>query len=87
MAGTPCNGEPRHRHTNIVITKPMKKPILLELVTSEKPQVVQKHFVRTSSYKDTLGAVDAWVIRFTCEDESTWQTEEQLEEGINVAQL
>jgi hypothetical protein len=58
-----------HQYCDIVVTKPMKKPIVLELVTSETGKVVEEHIIRVSSYKDILDAENAWVIHFTCEDE------------------
>jgi hypothetical protein len=64
---------------------------VLELVATETSSVVRNHFSKTVSYRKTFAATDAWVIHFTCQDHyldhPVWQTEEQLEEGVNVIHL
>jgi len=84
----PCD---THQYCDIVVGGLMEKPIILELVASETPQVVEEHITRVSSYKDILDAGNAWVVHFTCQDDylksPTWQAKEQLEEGINVVHI
>jgi hypothetical protein len=81
----------QHQYCDIVITGPGAQAIILELVATARADKVEEHTTRVSSYKDILGVNDAWVIHFTCEDDyfnhPTWQTEEQLADGINVVHI
>jgi hypothetical protein len=79
------------RYCDIVIWKPQFSTILLELLATGEAHDIKSHIDRILDYKSLLGADEAWVIHFTCEDEytqnATWQSDDELKAGINVAHV
>jgi hypothetical protein len=83
--------EKEDRYCDVVIWKPQFPTILLELLATCEERDIRSHMDKILGYKSLLCADVAWVIHFTCEDEytqnATWQSDEELKAGINVAHV
>ena len=60
--------------------------IVLELLATENENTIRSHIEKTPEYKSLLGAEEAWVVHFTCQDNfrPVWQSDTELDDGVNV---
>lgn len=76
------------RSSDIVISKPGKPTIVLDLVATGTSKFIEIHVDKTPEYKELLFAKEAWVVHFTREDEYLghpyWQSDDLLNEHINM---
>ncbi|KAF8639261.1 hypothetical protein AX16_010333 [Volvariella volvacea WC 439] len=79
-----------HRYSDIVINEGLSK-IVLEFLATGDSGFIKEYIERTRKYKANLGAEEAWVIHFTCEDNylehPCWQSDELLDGGIYMAHI
>ncbi|KAF8448289.1 hypothetical protein BGX38DRAFT_1270300 [Terfezia claveryi] len=79
-----------HKYSDIIINDDESK-IVLELLATSGPGLIQEHIDRTKDYKINSGAGEAWVVHFTLEDNylqhPLWQSNEVLSEGVNVVHV
>jgi len=80
-----------HKFTDIVLKKEDNPTIVLELLATGDKNFVNSHIGKTPEYMDLLGAQQAWIIHFTCEDRSTyvpiWQSDDTLNAGVNLVHV
>jgi len=76
------------KYSDIVIKKPERSTVVLELLATGDIAWVKDHINKTPGYMELLFAEEAWVIHFTREDEYLehpyWQSNDQLNKGVNV---
>ena len=62
-----------------------------ELLATGDKSFIKEHIGNVKVYKDNMGAEEAWVIHFTCEDDylghPQWQSDELLDDNINVVHI
>jgi hypothetical protein len=77
--------ERRDQYTDITL-KNGDETIIMELLATEDPSVIQSHFEKTPEYMALHSADQVWVIHFTCEKdyEPVWQSDAQLAKGLNM---
>ena len=71
-----------------MICKPGSPTVVLELLATGDAPFIQAHIEKMPYYMELLSANEAWVVHFTCEDNyldhPTWQSDKQLNDGINM---
>jgi hypothetical protein len=75
----------KHIYSDIVLKKD-DHTIVLDLLATGDEDFIRSHVEKTPEYKSLLGAEEAWVVHFTCQDDfcSVWQTEQEPLDGVNV---
>ena len=83
-------GGNNHRYSDIVVETKSSR-IVLELLATGELDFIEEHVKRTSRYKSSLSAEEAWVIHFTREDnyleDPYWQSDELLNKNIYLAHI
>jgi hypothetical protein len=76
----------KHKHTDIILQKDDRPPIVLKLLATGDPDFVKSHIEKTPEYMALLSADEGWVVHFTCEDDydPIWQSDVELDKGVNV---
>ncbi len=73
----------RHKYSDIVLEKGSQR-IVLELLATEEPSSVESHIRKTPEYAALLSANEAWVVRFTRQEDyhHIWQSD--TAQSVNV---
>lgn len=78
----------KDKYCNFVIGKPGIPTVVLQLLATVDAAFVTANIEKTLDCKALFSADEAWVVHLTCEDNyldyPLWQTDKQLNEGVNV---